>query len=53
MILEEPYYMTTEYEHYYDGISPELQKKLDNMTPAEREADLEAEKKKCDEIKEW
>lgn len=45
--------MNTDNDRYFDGISPELQQELDRMTPEEREASLEAEKKKSDEMKEW
>lgn len=41
------------YESYFDGISPELQAELDKMTPEEKEASLEEERKKCAEMKEW
>ena len=45
--------MSTDNDRYFDGISPELQRELDRMTPEEREASLEAERKKCDEMNEW
>ncbi len=45
--------MSADNDRYFDGISPELQQELDKMTPEEREASLEAEKKKCDDMKEW
>lgn len=45
--------MSTDNDCYFDGISPELQRELDRMTPEEREATLEAERKKCDEMNEW
>ena len=45
--------MSADNDRYFDGISPELQQELDKMTPEEREASLEAKKKKCDDMKEW
>lgn len=45
--------MSADNDRYFDGILPELQRELDRMTPEERETSLEAEKKKCDEKKEW
>lgn len=45
--------MNTDNDRYFDGISPELQQELDRMAPEEREASLEAEKAKSDEMKEW
>lgn len=45
--------MKNEYERYFDGISPELQAELDKMTPEEKEASLEEERRKCAEMKEW
>ena len=45
--------MNVDNDHYFDGISPELQQELDKMTPEGRKASLEAEKKKSDEMKEW
>lgn len=45
--------MSADNDRYFDGISPELQRELDRMTLEEREASLEAEKKKCDEMNEW
>lgn len=45
--------MIADDDHYFDGISPELQCELDKMTPEEREASLKAEKKKSDEMKGW
>ena len=41
------------YGGYYDGISPELQAEPDKMTPEEREADLEEERKRCEQMEEW
>lgn len=41
------------YERYYDGISPELQKELSEMTVEEKEKAIEVEKAKCEEMTEW
>lgn len=45
--------MEREYEHYFDGISPEEQARLDSLSLEELEEEIKAEKKKCDEMTEW
>lgn len=41
------------YESYFDGISPELQKELAEMTVEEKEEAIKVEKAKCEEMTEW
>lgn len=38
---------------YYDGISPEEKARHEKMTLEELEAEIEAERKKCDKMKSW
>ncbi len=45
--------MEKEYESYYDGVPPEVSEHHSKMTLEEIEAEIEVEKKKCDEMKEW
>ncbi|MBR1750837.1 MAG: hypothetical protein IJ740_08165 [Ruminococcus sp.] len=45
--------MEEKYEHYFDGISPEKQAHFDSLTIEELEAEIEAEKKKCEEMTDW
>lgn len=45
--------MNTEYEHYFDGIPPELSERHEKMTMEELEAEIENEKKKSEELPEW
>lgn len=45
--------MNEEYERYYDGVPPEVSEKHSKMTLEEIEAEINEEKKKCDEMKEW
>lgn len=40
-------------DRYYDGIPPEVKEFHKKMTLKELEAEIEVEKKKCDEMKEW
>lgn len=42
-----------EYEHYFDGIAPELEKHDLSLTPEQLEAEIEEEKKKCENLKSW
>ncbi|MBQ1432415.1 hypothetical protein [uncultured Ruminococcus sp.] len=45
--------MNGEYEHYFDGISSEKQAHFDSLTLEELEAEIEAERKKCETMEEW
>ena len=45
--------MNIEYERYYDGIPPKEVERHAKMTEDELNAEIEAEKRKCEEMKEW
>ncbi len=40
-------------DSYYDGISPERQAELDKMSLEELEAEIEAERKRCENLTDW
>lgn len=43
----------TEYESYFDGIPPEVAEHDAKLTLEELEAEIEVERKKCENMKEW
>lgn len=45
--------MIGDFESYYDGISPEVSARHERMPLEELEAEIEEERKKCEEMKEW
>lgn len=40
-------------DSYFDGIPPEVQERHNRMTLEELELEIESEKRKCEEMKEW